>query len=262
MKNKKCPYCGKRISYISAFSSRRKGGYFCDRCSKEMRVTIDKKIFLFFLLFAIVAVAIMFGWAYADMSSNPLGILLVAAPLIIFAAISPTFLKFVPLKKYKKSMEARKAGIEYSDNLVTAELDSTDSFSFGSSLEHSGKFQVNTDVFNKIKAERTAAREKLQNGEIISDSNQNVSSSTRKFDIDYDKENDVEKVTSEKAKGYVHIINDVSENHTYNDAPLKKIHSDSSRNVNRSRHYVQPQPKTENEPKKTDSNRYSANRKF
>ena len=262
MKNKKCPYCGKRISYIQAFSSRRKGGYFCDRCSKEMKVVIDKKIIFFFLLFAIVAIAIMVGWAYAGMSSNPFGILIVAIPFIIFAAISPTFLQFLPLKKYKNSREARKAGIEYSDNLVTAELEATDSFSFGSSLENTGKFQMNNDVFNKIKAERTAAREKLQNGEVISDSNHNVSSSTRKFDIDFDKENDIEKITSEKAKGYVHIINDVSENHTYNDAPLKKIHSDASKNPSRSRHYVQPQPKAENEPKKNDGNRYSANRKF
>ena len=76
------------------------------------------------------------------------------------------------------------------------------------------------------------------------------------------KENDIEKITSEKAKGYVHIINDVSENHTYNDAPLKKIHSDASKNLNRSRHYVQPQQKVENETKKNDGNRYSANRKF
>ena len=58
MKAKKCPYCSKRISYISGFSSRRKSEYICTRCGKESKVVINKMIFVgFALAVAVAAVA-------------------------------------------------------------------------------------------------------------------------------------------------------------------------------------------------------------
>lgn len=239
MKIKKCPYCSKRISYGSVFSSRQKAEYVCDRCKKESKVTIDRTIYIAFALAASISVAIMAGWILAGMSSNPLGILLVALPLIVFTFISPNFLKFEPLKKYKKSMEAKKAGIEFSDNLVSAELED-ESPLFGISTDSSSEFTINNDVFNKIKAERNAAREKLSNNELISNSS----------DIKVDKEK------------YVPIINDVRENNSSTDAPLKKIHSDGTRTVNRTRHYISVDNDKVAENKKPDGNKYSANRKF
>lgn len=241
MKVKKCPYCGKRISYASVYSCRRKAEYVCERCGKESRVSINKKILLAFMLCAVISVAIMVFWIFLGLSYNPFGVILVALPLIIFTAISTKFLRFEPLRKYQKSMEARKAGIEYSDNLMISELDENESVS--SSFENSGQFQLNSDVFNKIKADRTAAREKLKNSELVSDSN---------------KIN-----TPEKAREYVHIIDNVSENHSYTDTPLKKIHSENS--VRRTRHYIPVQDDKDDdvkEYKRSDGNKYSANRKF
>ena len=244
MKVKKCPYCGKRISYASVFSSRRKAEYVCERCGKESRVVINRQIIIAFILCALIAVAIMVAWIFWGLSNNPFGVLLVAVPLIIFTMISTKFLRFEPLKKYKKSMEARKAGIEYSDNLMVSELEENEAPA-SSSFENSGQFQLNTDVFNKIKAERTAAREKLKNGELVSDSNK----------IDKPKET---------KKEYVHVINNVSENHSYTDTPLKKIHSENSHTVRRTRHYipVQEDDSDVKEYKKSDGNKYSANRRF
>ena len=59
MKAKKCPYCSKRISYISGFSSRRKSEYICTRCGKESKVIINKMIFVGFALAVAVAAGIM-----------------------------------------------------------------------------------------------------------------------------------------------------------------------------------------------------------
>lgn len=244
MKVKKCPYCGKRISYASVYSCRRKAEYVCERCGKESRVAINRKILLAFLLCAIISVAIMVFWIYSGLAYNLVGIIFVALPLIIFTAISTKFLRFEPLKKYQKSMEARKAGIEYSDNLMVSELDENDPVS-SSSFDNSNQFQINSDVFNKIKADRTAAREKLKNDELVSDSN---------------KIN-----TPEKAREYVHIIDKVSENHSYTDTPLKKIHSENSSFVRRNRHYIPVQDDNDDdvkEYKKSDGNKYSSNRKF
>lgn len=241
MENRKCPYCSKRISYVSAYASRRKAEYVCERCGKESRVVINRKVIPAFVLAAVIAVAIMAGWIFAGLADNPLGILLVAVPLIIFTVISPKFVKLVPLKKYKKSMEARKAGIEYSDNLVTAELEENEGYTFGASADTGSGFKINSDVFNTIKAERNAAREKLMDDELISDSSE------------------IKKL-AENSERYVPVIKDVSEKHSSDDIPLKKIHSDSSVNMTRTRHYIPSQE--EKEPKKPDGNRYSANRKF
>lgn len=241
MENRKCPYCSKRISYVSAYASRRKAEYVCERCGKESRVVINRKVIPAFVLAAVIAVAIMAGWIFAGLADNPLGILLVAVPLIIFTVISPKFVKLVPLKKYKKSMEARKAGIEYSDNLVTAELEENEGYTFGASADTGSGFKINSDVFNTIKAERNAAREKLMDDELISDLSEI-------------------KKPAESSESYVPVIKDVSEKHSSDDIPLKKIHSDSSVNMTRTRHYIPSQE--EKEPKKPDGNRYSANRKF
>ena len=241
MKNRKCPYCSKRISYASAYASRRKAEYVCERCGKESKVVVNKKVILAFIFSAVIAVAIMVGWIYAGLSYNPLGILLVAVPLIIFTVISPKFVKFVPLKKYKKSMEARKAGIEYSDNLMISELEENDGYTFGASADTGSGFKINSDVFNTIRAERNAAREKLMYNELVSDSSE------------------IQK-TDESKESYVPVINNVSEKHSSDDVPLKKIHSDSTVNMARNRHYIPSQE--EKEPKKPDGNRYSANRKF
>lgn len=99
MKMRKCPYCGRRISYTSSFASRRKAEYICQKCGKESKVAVDKKVILFFIVAVVISLAIMAGWILAGLVSNPLGILLVAIPLIIFTAASPSFVHYEPYKK-------------------------------------------------------------------------------------------------------------------------------------------------------------------
>ena len=247
----RCPYCGKRITHWERFSYRRKAEYVCSRCGKESHVFINKKVILVFIICAIISAVILTAWIALNMVSNPLGILAVAIPLIIFGLVSPNFVKFDPLKKYQKSMEAKRAGIEYSDNLSISELDDEIGYAEGSN-----QFQINNDVFNKIKAERNAAKTQTENEDLVSNSTE----------------------LNSQEKPYVEVISDVRENHAgSDDAPLKKLHSEGTR-INRSRHYIET-PEAEPvsaeeeifgkeeapEPKKTeknDNNRYSANRRF
>lgn len=84
MKAKKCPYCSKRVSYISGFASRRKSEYICTQCGKESKVVINKMIFVAFALAVAAAAGIMLYWIKSGNISNPLGVLLVAIPLVIF----------------------------------------------------------------------------------------------------------------------------------------------------------------------------------
>lgn len=241
-KKQRCPYCGRRMSYFSAFFSRRKAEYVCERCGKESRVVIAKIIIPIFIIVAVISLAIMGLWFFLKLLSNPLGIVLVAAPLVIFLLLTPKFVQLEPLKKYQKSMEAKKAGIEFSDNLTASEFD-TD---LSSSLENSGQFHINSDLFNQIKAERSSSKEQAESDDIVSNSEH----------LDSD--------------SYVHVIRDVSENHAGTSSqPLKKLHSEGTRVV-RPRHYLPPREELQSsaheddvkEYKKTDTNKYSANRRF
>ena len=193
----RCPYCGKRITYWERFSYRRKAEYVCSRCGKESHVFINKKVILVFIICAIISAVILTAWIALNMVSNPLGILAVAIPLIIFGLVSPNFVKFDPLKKYQKSMEAKRAGIEYSDNLSISELDDEIGYAEGSN-----QFQINNDVFNKIKAERNAAKTQTENEDLVSNSTE----------------------LNSQEKPYVEVISDVRENHAgTEDSPLKKL---------------------------------------
>lgn len=250
-KVKKCPYCGKRISYVSCFSSRRKAEYVCPRCEKESRVVINKKVIILFAALALLSLVIMALWIFLGLSSNPLGILLVALPLIIFGFVSARFVRYEPYKKYKNSMEAKKAGIEYSDSMAISEID--DELS-ASPIEHSGKFKINTDLFNQIKAERNTAHIQAEGNEISSNS---------------------EELAAEENKPAVPPIESIRENHSAISAPLKRINTDKSA---RARHYIE-QPEdisSESYDEEADGDgdsdvkeyrrnkpgRYSGNRKF
>ncbi len=117
MRKKKCPYCGRRVPYSVCFGRRRKAEFVCPRCGRESRVYISRSVIFAFLICAILSIALFVLWVYLKLTYNPLGIAAVALPLIIFGLISPRFVNFEPLKKYKKTMEAKRAGIAYSDNL-------------------------------------------------------------------------------------------------------------------------------------------------
>lgn len=252
----RCPYCGKRISYGEKFSYRRKAEYVCPRCGKESRVIINKMVILIFVICAVIAALIMTAWIYFDLVSNPLGVVAVAFPLIIFGLVSPNFVRFEPLRKYQKSMEARRAGIAYSDNLSISELDEEVGY-----VEGSNQFQINNDVFNKIKAERSATTVKTTNSDLVSDSKELENNNINNNEPDLPKQ------------PYVEVMGEVRENHSAaDDSPLKKIHSEGTR-INRSRHYIDVPEEAQQAPvqddyseniktEKTEPNRFSANRRF
>lgn len=243
MKRKKCPYCSNRVGYVSLFSSRRKGEYVCKECGKESKVIIDKKIFVGFAVAAIISVAIMVCWFLLGLISNPLGIVLVAVPLVIFAAFSPASVCYEPLKKYKKSMEAKKAGIEYSDNLTAGEVDSTE-WTGSASIEDTSSFTLNSELFNSIREKKNAER---------------VKSRTTVFEP---VSGDVEHPQEESSEqGFVPVINDVSENHSSSsDVPLRRIHHEVRSAPSRARHYISTEERNDDSTDEVKS--YSGNRRF
>lgn len=237
-RTKRCPYCGKRVPYFSAYMSRRKAEYTCVRCGKESRVVISKAVIPTFLICALLSGGCMAGWIITKSTSNPIGIAAVAFPLLIFLLISPKYVRFEALKKYKNSMEARKAGLEYSDSFAIGSLDEEAS----SSMEATGQFTINSEVFNEIKSERSAAKKQGETDDLNSHSSPQEA---RKED-------------------YVPVIEPVREEHSSSDAPLKKLHSEGMP-INRTRHHYIPAPAEDEEQivtEKHDSDRFSGTRTF
>lgn len=151
MKLSKCPYCGRRLSYSSAFMNKSKGEYRCTRCKKESNIYINKKIWLPILLTLMVAVITMILVIMYLAEKNIFSFVLVMIPFFIFYLFVPFFVKLRPLKKYKEFVSQQQKFIK--PEILPPITDSE--------FEHSGPV-IDTDVFNQIKAKRKIITEEEQ----------------------------------------------------------------------------------------------------
>ena len=141
MNSCKCPYCGKRISYFTALSIRRRGEYYCKKCKKESNVHIKKTIWVLFFAMLVLALIIMGFYLFMTNRENLWFVLLVAIPFIIFYIFSPLFVRLSPKKKFHPTMAS-------SAKVAPAFMDD---FDIG---DEEYRPSINSDVFNAIKEER------------------------------------------------------------------------------------------------------------
>lgn len=257
MKVKKCPYCGRRISYLTIFNEKKKGKHICRRCGKESKLIVSKTIYLYFLIAIALSAVIVTCWIGLGYVNNPIGIILVAIPLVIFYFCTPRFEKVYPLKKYKKSMEAAKAAREYGGEMKFKE-------NLGNNirreepnistpvLETQNDFSINADVFSSIKTNRKKP----------------VVSGTKPVSVSQDSIKVFEK---EEKNNYVPIIenNRVSHVSSSENVPLQRIHKE--RPVYQENTYdefedirINRERRADNIEKRkvSDGSKYSANRRF
>lgn len=248
MKVKKCPYCGRRIAYFNIFLNKRKGEYVCFRCGKESRIVVNKMIYLFFLITILISAIITALWVGLGYYANPIGVFLAAIPLFIFYMLTTKFLNILPLKKYKKSMEAAKAAREYSK-----EMQFKKNFGNNISVQEAAltpiskeeNFEINENVFSSIKSNR----KKPEISENQFDSHSNNQST----------------VVIKKDEKFVPIIENNKEAHASSskDVPLQRINKPihEGRPVYYHEDVVQ-ETSQEKKRKVVDGTKYSANRKF
>lgn len=172
MKNCRCPYCGKPVSYFQALLIRRKGEYFCNKCKKDSNIHIKKTIFIPFAFVLIFAVLVLLVFLFMTNRENLWFMLLIAVPFIIFYLISPTFVELRPKKKHMDAL--------YDMGMVESQSNDPDPTMARTSKvvpafvddivleDEEYKPNINADVFNAIKEER----------KIVSDTD----GSTRAFD--------------------------------------------------------------------------------
>ena len=179
MNSCKCPYCGKRISYFTALSIRRRGEYYCKKCKKESNIHINKTIWVLFITVLVMSLIIMGYYIFMTDRENILFVLLVAVPFLIFYIFSPLFVRLRPKKKFQDSL--------YDTDMVNAPMADPDPTMASSAkvapafmddmVLNDEKYQpsINSDVFNAIKEERRVAAD-TQGGTKAFDRFENISS--------------------------------------------------------------------------------------
>ena len=271
MRARKCPYCGKRISYFVMFEEKRISEHICPRCGKESKIVVKKNIFASFLVAIIISAVIAVMWIGLGYMNNPWGVVLVAIPLLISYLLSPKFIRVLPFKKYKKSMEATKAGREYSSEMKYKE-------NLGNTVNEavipsavSGEesaFTINEELFSSIKSNRKKpVADDTANDDGVSGSTVIVPG--KKAD-DAGVSGSTVIIEDKKAENFVPIIENNREAHASSseNVPLQKIHRERPQyerppqpflNYHTQEEYYSPPAEKK---KRQEGSKYSANRRF
>lgn len=180
MKLAKCPYCGKKISYPRAFTLRRRGEYFCNKCKKESNIHIRKTILIPMFLVIIFSLMILGVFMFMTSRENLWFMLLAAIPFFFFYLISPLFVELRPKKKHMdvlydtQMVEAPKSD---PDPTMAKASKVVPTFVDDVVLEDDNyKPNISQDVFNAIKEERKVVAE-TDGGTKAFDKFENISSS-------------------------------------------------------------------------------------
>lgn len=139
MKGKKCPYCGRRITYLTVFHEKKHGVYECTRCKKESKVKIDKRLIISFAALVLLIILYIIFWRNSPFYNNILGIIPPIVCLIVFYFCTPLFIKFVPLKRFLDDIDRKKEAEEAPEETQT-----------------SSDFVFDKKIFDEIKSRRTA----------------------------------------------------------------------------------------------------------
>lgn len=180
MNSCRCPYCGKRISYFTALSIRRRGEYYCKKCKKESNVHIKKTIWVLFFAALVFALIILGYYLLITDRENPWFIFFVAVPFLLFYLFSPLFVRLRPKKKFQDSLyDTDMVNTPMVDPDPTMASTAKTAPAFIDDLAYSDKeYQpaINPDVFKAIKGERKAVEE-VDGGTRPFDKFENISSS-------------------------------------------------------------------------------------
>ena len=158
MKNCKCPYCGKSLSYFQALLIRKKGEYFCNKCKKESNIHIKKTIFIPFIFVLIFSLFVLFVFLFMTNRENLVFLLMILAPFFVFYLITPVFVQLKPKKKHMDAL--------YDTQMVEAQQNDPDPTMAKTSKvvpafvddivleDEEYKPNIDADVFKAIKKER------------------------------------------------------------------------------------------------------------
>lgn len=197
----KCPYCGKPVSYPTAFLLRRRGEYFCKKCKKESNVHINKMIWIAVLLTVLISFLVLMYFLFMTDRENLWYILVVMIPYIAFYLCSPLFVRLRPKRKFQDSLYDTGMGENPAadpDPTVAQSAKVVPAFVDDIVLEDDNyKPVIDSDIFNSIKEERRAIAD-TDGGTRSFDKFENISSaSSLDHTVKVDSISDIPRVSEE-----------------------------------------------------------------
>lgn len=121
MNNLKCPYCGKKISYLSSIKERADGEHYCKRCKRNSTIYFVRYIKVFIIVICLIALSMLSLFLFTPLRGNFLCVILMFIPFIVFYFCIPLFIRFVPIKHKKK---VKKEENDYTLKLETPKSES------------------------------------------------------------------------------------------------------------------------------------------
>lgn len=177
MKIERCPYCGKRLSYFEAFSYRRSGEYFCNKCGKESNVYFKRTLLIPYVIALIIGILVALFFILTKEKTVLLFMFLALIPFIVFYILCPYFLKLRPMKKYMDSLYNTNYELQLNQKREEEQI-------FNPEASEDDEPIINTDVFDAIKNERGAVVDSTQEKTKSFSRYEDISSSSADKDLD------------------------------------------------------------------------------
>lgn len=108
MNGKNCPYCGQKVSYLTAIMEKDKGEHTCKKCGRNSTVYFVKALRAAIIAAVAVSAVILTIWLVAGDYTNLWGMLWVFLPFLVFYVCTPVFYRLVPLKTTAAKAEKEK----------------------------------------------------------------------------------------------------------------------------------------------------------
>lgn len=107
MKKAKCPYCGKKVSYINILMEKTNGEHTCKKCKNDSTIYFVKRIRVAIAITVLTSLIVLLLCTVGTFKGNLWGMLFAAVPFLIFYLSLPVFYRLVPINIEKMPKKKR-----------------------------------------------------------------------------------------------------------------------------------------------------------
>lgn len=92
----RCPYCGKKISYINSMFLRKQGEYYCYKCQCTSNIVIHRGLYALASAVCVISFLIMLLFSMFGNHEDLRGMMWVVIPFMVFYIAVPFFIRLEP----------------------------------------------------------------------------------------------------------------------------------------------------------------------
>lgn len=101
----RCPWCGKKATFLSLWSNKKNKRYKCENCKRDSEILLDSNLFKFAGFVILLASVITIIFSFIDAQFTILGVFFVLIIFIMFYISTPFFVSLYSINKGFNSKE-------------------------------------------------------------------------------------------------------------------------------------------------------------